>query len=34
VPSKLDDRALEALQAYSEATKDYDPRADLLGGRR
>jgi molecular chaperone DnaJ len=34
VPSKLDERALEALQAYAEATKDFDPRTDLLGGRR
>jgi molecular chaperone DnaJ len=34
VPSKLDERALEALQAYAEATKEFDPRVDLLGGRR
>jgi molecular chaperone DnaJ len=34
VPSRLDDRATEALQAYAETTKDFDPRGDLLGGRR
>ncbi|NMI00781.1 molecular chaperone DnaJ [Pseudonocardia acidicola] len=33
VPAKLDDAATEALQAYAEATKSFDPRADLLGGR-
>ncbi len=32
VPARLDDAATEALQAYAEATKDLDPRADLLGG--
>jgi molecular chaperone DnaJ len=31
VPQKLDDAASEALQAYAEATKSFDPRADLLG---
>ncbi|MDN5917289.1 MAG: molecular chaperone DnaJ [Pseudonocardia sp.] len=31
VPQKLDDAAAEALQAYAEATKSFDPRADLLG---
>src|SRR4051812_33783508 len=31
VPSSLDDGATEALQAYAEATKSFDPRADLLG---
>jgi len=34
VPSKLDDAATEALQAYAEATKGDDPRADLLGSPR
>jgi molecular chaperone DnaJ len=34
VPSSLDDAATESLQAYAEATKSFDPRADLLGGRR
>ena len=29
VPSKLDDKAREALHAYAEATKDEDPRASL-----
>ncbi|QGK71811.1 molecular chaperone DnaJ [Allosaccharopolyspora coralli] len=29
VPSKLDTKATEALQAYAEATADHDPRADL-----
>jgi molecular chaperone DnaJ len=33
VPSSLDDGATEALQAFAEATKSFDPRADLLGGR-
>jgi molecular chaperone DnaJ len=32
VPSRLDDAATAALQAYAEATKAFDPRADLLGG--
>jgi len=32
VPSRLDDPATEALQSYAEATKEFDPRADLLGG--
>ncbi|MFC4946832.1 molecular chaperone DnaJ [Pseudonocardia sp. GCM10023141] len=32
VPSRLDDEATAALQAYAEATKAFDPRADLLGG--
>jgi molecular chaperone DnaJ len=30
VPSRLDDEATTALQAYAEATKGDDPRADLL----
>ncbi|OZM82855.1 molecular chaperone DnaJ [Pseudonocardia sp. MH-G8] len=34
VPARLDDPATEALQAYAEATKEIDPRADLLGGSR
>ena len=34
VPSRLDDKAVEALQSYAEATKDFDPRADLFGGAR
>lgn len=29
VPSKLDGKAVEALQAYARATADHDPRADL-----
>ena len=29
VPTKLDDHAKEALQAYADATKDQDPRAEL-----
>ncbi|GEL18390.1 molecular chaperone DnaJ [Pseudonocardia asaccharolytica] len=33
VPSKLDGAATEALRAYADATKAFDPRADLLGGR-
>lgn len=33
VPKKLDDAATEALQAYAESTKDFDPRAGLLSGR-
>jgi molecular chaperone DnaJ len=32
VPTQLDDAAIEALQAYAEATKSFDPRADLLRG--
>lgn len=32
VPARLDDTATEALQSYAEATKAFDPRADLLGG--
>ena len=32
VPARLDDAATEALQSYAEATKEFDPRADLLGG--
>jgi molecular chaperone DnaJ len=32
VPARLDDAATEALQSYAEATKEYDPRAGLLGG--
>ena len=34
VPQKLDESATAALQAYAEATKSYDPRADLLGNAR
>lgn len=34
VPSRLDDPAKEALEAYAAATKDVDPRADLLRGAR
>jgi molecular chaperone DnaJ len=32
VPQRLDDAATRALQDYAEATKAFDPRADLLGG--
>jgi molecular chaperone DnaJ len=32
VPQRLDDAAGKALQDYAEATKAFDPRADLLGG--
>ena len=28
------DAATEALQSYAEATKEFDPRTDLLGGAR
>jgi molecular chaperone DnaJ len=31
VPGRLDDAATAALQSYAEATKAFDPRADLLG---
>ena len=34
VPARLDDAATSALQAYAEATKTHDPRADLLRGAR
>jgi len=34
VPARLDNGATEALAAYAEATKSFDPRADLLGGAR
>jgi molecular chaperone DnaJ len=34
VPSKLDDAAATALQSYAEATKGFDPRAELLRGAR
>ncbi|WP_300015039.1 molecular chaperone DnaJ [Pseudonocardia sp.] len=34
VPSKLDDAATAALESFAEATKAFDPRADLLGGGR
>jgi molecular chaperone DnaJ len=34
VPSKLDDAATTALQSYAEATKAFDPRAELLRGAR
>uniref|UniRef100_UPI00037C005E DnaJ C-terminal domain-containing protein n=1 Tax=Actinoalloteichus spitiensis TaxID=252394 RepID=UPI00037C005E len=30
VPSKLDDAARAALEAYAEATADHDPRAEIL----
>ncbi|MFC5995993.1 molecular chaperone DnaJ [Pseudonocardia hispaniensis] len=33
VPTKLDRAASDALQAYADATKGFDPRADLFGGR-
>lgn len=33
VPQKLDDAGTRALEAYAEATKDFEPRAALLGGR-
>jgi molecular chaperone DnaJ len=32
VPQRLDDAAAKALNDFAEATKDFDPRADLLGG--
>jgi molecular chaperone DnaJ len=32
VPQRLDDAAAKALHDYAEATKAFDPRADLLGG--
>lgn len=31
VPQRLDDTAQKALEDYAEATKAFDPRADLLG---
>jgi len=34
IPNRLDDAASTALQSYAEATKAYEPRADLLGGAR
>ncbi len=34
VPSRLDEAATAALQSYAEATKAFDPRAELLGGAR
>ncbi len=34
VPARLDDAASTALQSYAEATKAFDPRADLLRGAR
>jgi molecular chaperone DnaJ len=34
VPTRLDDAASSALQSYAEATKAFDPRADLLRGAR
>jgi molecular chaperone DnaJ len=34
VPARLGDAATEALQSYAEAMKEFDPRADLLGGAR
>jgi molecular chaperone DnaJ len=32
VPQRLDDAAQKALDDYAEATKSFDPRAELLGG--
>ncbi len=34
VPNRLDDAASTALQDYATATKEFDPRTDLLGGTR
>ena len=34
VPQRLENGAAEALQAYVEATKSFDPRAELLAGGR
>ena len=34
VPKSLDEPAAEALRSYAEATKGFDPRADLLRGVR
>jgi molecular chaperone DnaJ len=34
VPNRLDDAATKALQDYADATKGFDPRADLMGGAR
>ncbi|MGE3286060.1 MAG: molecular chaperone DnaJ [Pseudonocardia sp.] len=34
VPARVDGTAKEALEAYAAATKDLDPRADLLRGTR
>ena len=34
VPARLDNGATEALRSYAEATKSFNPRADLLGGSR
>ncbi|HVH22626.1 MAG TPA: DnaJ C-terminal domain-containing protein, partial [Pseudonocardia sp.] len=34
VPGRLDDAATSALQSYAEATKSFDPRAELLRGAR
>jgi molecular chaperone DnaJ len=34
VPARLDDAATTALQNYAEATKAFDPRAELLRGSR
>ena len=34
VPGRLDDAAATALQSYAEATKSFDPRAELLRGAR
>ncbi|SHK82231.1 molecular chaperone DnaJ [Pseudonocardia thermophila] len=34
VPQRLSEKAAEALAAYAEATKDFDPRAHLLEGAR
>ncbi|HEY0641100.1 MAG TPA: DnaJ C-terminal domain-containing protein, partial [Pseudonocardiaceae bacterium] len=33
VPPEIDEQAREALQAYADATKDHDPRAELNGLR-
>jgi molecular chaperone DnaJ len=29
VPQRVDGKAKDALEAFAEATKDFDPRADL-----
>lgn len=34
VPTQLGDAASSALQSYADATKAFEPRADLLGGTR
>jgi len=30
VPQRVDGKAKEALEQFAEATKDFDPRVDLL----